>query len=344
MILSASQIDRNIAWLLSDGSPPVRYLTHKYLLKTPAGSEEMANLRSDAQTCRDAEEILSKQREDGSWCSGGSWALKPSYLQKSKPDGYDPESPKYVTAIWVLPLLGDMGFTAEDERIRKACDYILSYKAEGMEVGYRIFNDPSFYPDYDEFVPCRFAQYLVALGKVGLQDNVRVKKGFEVLLGSQREDGGWVSPYHFRERNWTRSCPASSAVAATALYYSGRPETREALRRALEFLVWHLSTKEAQEIQRFFYHGHSTVHELLMFSELRVGLEEKPVRAMLEWLMTMYRTDEGCFRYTGKPIAEFSRRQDGMDARVAKYRLYHLLEDDWLTYYGTRIGANLINR
>jgi hypothetical protein len=88
----------------------------------------MTNLWSDVQTCRDAEEIFSKQREDGSWCSGGSWALKPPYLQKSKTGGYDPESPKYVTAIWVLPLLGDMGFTADDQRIRKACEYILSYK------------------------------------------------------------------------------------------------------------------------------------------------------------------------------------------------------------------------
>jgi hypothetical protein len=30
-----------------------------------------------------------------------------------------------------------------------------------------------------------------------------------------------------------------------------------------------------------------------------------------------------------------------MDSRVAKYRLYHLIEDDWLTYYATRIAANL---
>jgi len=81
-----------------------------------------------------------------------------------------------------------------------------------------------------------------------------------------------------------------------------------------------------------------------MFSEFHVGLEEKPVQAMLEWLMTMYCPDEGCFKYTGKPISKYSRREDGMDSRVAKYRLYHLIEDDWLTYYATRIGANLIGK
>jgi hypothetical protein len=343
VLLSANQIDKSIAWLLDNGSAPVRYLTHKYLLKTPSGSE-MDNLWSDVRTCKDAEEILSKQREDGSWCSGGSWALKPSYLQKSKPGGYDPESPKYVTTMWVLPLLRDMGFTVEDERIRNACEYMLSYRAEGMEVCYHIFNDPSFSPDYAGFAPCRFAQWLVALGKVGLQDDGRVKKGYEILLGSQREDGGWVYPGHFRERNWTRSCPASSYGATLALYYSKDEGYRNQLVKALEFLVWHLSTKQVHEIQRFFYHGHSTVHELLMFSELQVGLETKPVQALLEWLMTMYRPDEGCFKYTGKPISKYSRHKDAMDSRVAKYRLYHLIEDDWLTYYATRIGANLIRR
>jgi hypothetical protein len=141
MILSASQINKNTAWLLSNGSPPIRYLTNKYLLRKSSRLADMTNLWSDVQTCGDVEEIFSKQREDGSWCSGGSWALKPSYLQKSKNAGYDPESPKYVTAIWVLPLLGDMGFTVEDARIKKACEYILSYKELGLYD--RIFNDPS---------------------------------------------------------------------------------------------------------------------------------------------------------------------------------------------------------
>jgi hypothetical protein len=119
-------------------------------------------------------------------------------------------------------------------------------------------------------------------------------------------------------------------------------EYRKPLIKALEFLVWHLSKKQAREIERFFYHGHSTIHELLMFTELNVGLKEKPVQSLLEWLMTMYHADEGCFKINGKSISQYSRRQEGMDSRVAKYRLYHLIEDDWLTYYATRIGANLM--
>jgi len=81
-----------------------------------------------------------------------------------------------------------------------------------------------------------------------------------------------------------------------------------------------------------------------MLSEFGIGLQERAINTILEWLMTMYDADQGCFRYSGKPISKYSRRQDYMDSRVAKYRLYNLIEDDWLTYYVTRIAKNLIEQ
>jgi hypothetical protein len=335
MILSTDQIKANIAWLLSNGSPPIKYLTHIHLLRTPPYSEEIMALWQQVETSKETEEIFSKQEKNGSWYAGGSWALKPSYMPK---DGWDPYNPKYVTAVWILPLLGEMGFTVRDRRIQKACDYVLSN-------GY--FRHPIFLgsaeTDFSEIdiSPCRFAQYLIALGMVGLANDRRARIGYEYLLQKQREDGGWALEQHFRERNWTRSCPFSSYHATMALYHSGEEAYKGALIKALEFLVWHLSTKDTDEIRRFFYHGHNTVHELLMFSELRVGLQEKAVQTILEWLMNMYRANEGCFRYISKPISKYSLQRDGIDARVAKYRLHHIIEDDWLTYYLTRIGINL---
>jgi hypothetical protein len=339
-MLNQSQIDENIAWLLANGSAPVRYLTHKQLLKTPSGPE-IAALWREVLDCPDALEIFSKQKDDGSWFSGGRWAEKPPYTQKSKPGGYDPESPKYVTAVWILPLLGEMGFTVEDERVREGAEYILNWRVEKVDFSYRVFNDPAFAADYGEFSPCWLGKWLHALVKVGLKEDPRVRRGYAILAGAQREDGGWVFPVHYRERGWTRSCPFSSANATLALYDAGFPEYQDALRRALAFQLWHLSTKEPVEIQRFFYHGHQTLQELIMFTELRVGLEEQAVQAQLKWLMSMYCQGEGRFHYTGKPVSKFSFRADAMEPRIARYRLYHLVEDDWLTYYATRIAVYL---
>ena len=79
-----------------------------------------------------------------------------------------------------------------------------------------------------------------------------------------------------------------------------------------------------------------------MFSELGIGLQTRAVRTILKWLMTMYDAEEGCFRYTGKPVSKYSKKEDGIDSAVAKYRFYHMIENDWLTYHMTKIAANMM--
>ena len=335
MILTEQQIVSNTNWLLKNGSPPVKYLTYKYLTKTPSQSDEMKTLWQDVERCTEITQIFDKQRIDGSWCSGGSWALSPSY---SPQNGADPYNPKYVTTVWVLPLLGEIGFTTQDSRIKKSCDFTL-------EQGYfkhPIFKDPSIPVFSADISPCRFSQYLVALSSVNCKYDIRVEKGYEYLLSQQQEDGGWVLPKHLAERNWNRSCPWSTYHAATALYYRDDKECEEAITRALTFLVRHLSVKEPEDICKFYYHGHNTVRELLMLSEYKIGLKDSAVQLLINWLMSMYQEDEGYFRYNGKPISKYTQKLDGMDTRVAKYRLYHVIENEWLTLHMTRICMNML--
>ena len=333
------QVENNTEWLLTHGSLLVKYLTYRYLLRKDSHLKSMKELFAEVGKCDIVEEIFSNQKPDGSWCTGGSWALSPSYLLKS---GYTPVSPKYVTTCWILPILGDMGFTMQDIRVKKACEYILSYQSENGFISEFHSNKYNVAPDQLHIEPCRFTIILIGLGKVGAGSDPRVKNAYNLLLMWQRNDGGWVSNQHLIKRNWTRSCPFASYHAAMALYCSNSDVYKEALIKALKFMIRHLSTKKDNEIKRFFYHGHSTVHELLMFSELNIGLRNKSIQTLLEWLMTMYHPDESCFRYTGKSISKYSHQIDYMDARVAKYRLFHLIEDDWLTYYMTRIMKNIL--
>ena len=78
-----------------------------------------------------------------------------------------------------------------------------------------------------------------------------------------------------------------------------------------------------------------------MLSENGIGMDSKAIKTILNWLMSMYNEKEGYFMYSGKPVSKYSRRKDGMDSRVAKYRLFHLIETDWLTYYVTKIAQRL---
>jgi hypothetical protein len=339
MLLTGEQIGRNVDWLMVHGSPPVRYLTNKSLEEDGSADAHESGLYRQVLEYRDVREILKAQKEDGSWCSGGSWAMGPSYLCKGREGGYDAETPKYVTAIWVLPLLGDMGLDASHAQVRAACEYILGKNAYYS----RIFSDPDFPVTQGEAGFCgRFAQYMVALGRAGYGGDIRVQRGFQALAAAQRPDGGWVSSRCLIKNHWTRSCPFASYHSALALFSLNDARYRGNLERALEFLIRNLSIKSDDEIRRFFYHGHSTVHEMLMFSELKTELDSRPFQVLLQWFKSLYLPETGSFHYSGKPVSQYSLREDGMDARVAKYRLYHLIEDDWLTYYLTRIFLNLI--
>lgn len=331
------QIENNINWLLSYGSSPVKYLSYKHLLKTDPRSKAMKELWVEIENSNEARNLFSKQRTDGSWGNG-------PYKLKTLKESHTPFTPKYVTTVWILPILGDLGFDINDERIRKASEYVMSYRCpDGMFYRRRIKHSITDVKGYSEPThPCDLSIYLTALGGVGMSQDKRLVNSYNQLLQMQREDGGWVSEFHKQKFNWTRSCPWVSYFGASALYYSQNPEYSNQLIKALNFLVWHLSIKEEKEIKKFYYHGHNIVKELLMFSEHEIDMSQKPIRVLLAWLLTMYHQKEGFFEYQGKPISRFSQREDGATARVMKYRLRHLIETDWFTYYMTRIALNIL--
>lgn len=336
-MLEKYQIENNIDWLLENASYPVRYLTYKNILNDSSAitSDLIGKIEKSALVT----DIFSKQETDGSWCSHGAWAMK-AVMRKS---GYTPVSPKYITTAWILPILGDLGYSVSDERIHKACEYILAYQQENGYIGEIKPNGLNKNKDGSQNEPCRFSIILTGLAKVGATNDSRIRKAFDLLIDWQRNDGGWVSENHLNQEKWTRSCPFSSFHSTMALYNTGIDTYKEYIEKALRFLLHHLSTKTDTDIQRFFYHGHSIVHELLMFSELKIGLDSKVIKSLLSWFISMYQQDNSYFRYDGKPITKYNIKDDYMDSRVAKYRLFHLIEDDWLTYYATRIFKNLLD-
>ncbi len=342
MPLSQVQYKRSIDWLKDNASAPVKYLTHRDLLGDPPGSKSMHSLWQSVEKSGDVEEIFSKQRDDG------SWSTKPSYCQK---DGYTPYSPKYATTIWVLILLGDMGFDESDRRIRKACEFTMRFcQPDGTfgSFGKSYFKQAKRLREPPN-LPCHFAGYLFGLASVGMGTDPRLDKSFDLLVRWQREDGGWLNERHLTGECspyevWTRSCPFVTYFACQALRHSGRHECREPYRRGLDFLAHHLAAKRPQELRRFFYHGHETVKEMLMFAEEGTEVPANVMNTLLDWLESMFDTEEGHYRYGGKPISKMSRRIDGHTPREFKYRLYHVIEDDWLTYYATKISLTVRKR
>jgi len=344
-MFNETQLEKNVEWLIAHASPPVVYLTHLNLLNVEPDTQKMKELWGNVQRSSSSREIFGKQREDGSWYDGGSWAHNPTYMQKS---GYTPVSPKYVTTAWLLAKLGEMGYTAEDPRVLKACEWVMGWQwqngvlSEAKEASKSLKDNPD-----PPNVPCRMSIQIEALAKVGFGSDERLRRSWELMLRWRREDKGWLredhldgtaSPYKI----WHRSCPYVSYFSTSALFYSGIPKYRKYAEESLGFILWHMNQKKPEELRRFFWHGHEPLKELLMFSELGFDPEQKPIKGLLGWLEDMYNPDEAYFSYKGRPYSKMTSRRDGANARVMKYRMYHQAEDDWLTYYATRVFHNFL--
>jgi len=358
VFLNAEEIDTNTGWLLANASPPVRYLTHRHILNTDPRSEQMRELWRGVEDSPAAEHILSRQNDDGTWFSGGDWGTA-GYRHKGG-KGYTITHPKFVTTAWILPFLGEMGFTTDDKRIEKACEAML------LEWGAPPATDKA-----RENCCGLYAVPLRAFASVGMASDRRLHGAWDRLVRCQRDDGGWLNPRHLPDSRspaktqgrwpWDRSCAWGSSFAAEALFRSAAPEHIQPLTRVLQFQLWHLSQKDDAHIQTWVYHGHNTVQELLMFSEAGIDMSARPIQAQLQWLRGLYRPDVGMFRAQTEPVSTFTRQISAIMREfedrygsgywneipkasygVLRYRLYHLVEDDWLTYYLTRIAQNML--
>ncbi len=98
-------------WLLEKNAPGIRYLALRDLLDCPPDDPEFSAARVGAYTQGPIATVLAEMEDAGYWVEPG-----PGYY------------PKYRGTVWSLILLAQLGAsTAQDERISRACTYILDH-------------------------------------------------------------------------------------------------------------------------------------------------------------------------------------------------------------------------
>jgi hypothetical protein len=107
--LAALQADP-IDWLLQPADPAVRHLTLLQLLDRPADDPDVVTAGRAAMVADPIAAILAAQEPPGFW-------------QKPGP-GY---ATKYRGTVWQVMFLEQLGADAGDERVQRACDYVLSH-------------------------------------------------------------------------------------------------------------------------------------------------------------------------------------------------------------------------
>jgi hypothetical protein len=100
-----------LAWLVAPDSPGVRYLALRDLLNRAADDPELHAARRVAHTDGPIAAILAQMDPQGYWVTPG-----PGY------------NPKYRSTVWSVIALAELGASiAEDERIARACAYVLEH-------------------------------------------------------------------------------------------------------------------------------------------------------------------------------------------------------------------------
>ena len=151
-----------LAWLLErdDTYPSVRYLALRDLVGKPKNDAELQEAYKGALRTGVVPQILARQDPQGFWIEAG-----PGYY------------PKYSSIVWTISLLAQLGMKASEERIGKACDYLLEH-ARGTYGGFSITATPG------GAIHCLQGNLCAAVSDLGLGNDARLIRAAEWMACS----------------------------------------------------------------------------------------------------------------------------------------------------------------
>jgi len=162
-----------IPWLLESGNPSVRCWTLLDILDHSADDPEVRAAGAAIPTFPPVAELLAAQKREG------YWVKRDYYL------------PKHYGTFWVLSMLADLGLTAENEQIRRACEFMFTYQREhgGFCRRRRVSGQGIIWDTQPG--PCTHARIVRFLIQFGYGDASRTRAAMDWLLANQRDDGMW---------------------------------------------------------------------------------------------------------------------------------------------------------
>jgi hypothetical protein len=153
-------------WLLEDDNPSVRYHALRSLMELPEDDRQVVASRRAIMEGGPVPSILAAQHDDGYWVKPGT--------------GY---SPKYQGTVWQLMFLGHLAADGSDERVAKACDYVLT-SSRAKSGAFSVNGTPSVAID------CLNGNLIHAFYELGWDRDERVKEALHALCAA-------ISAKHF---------------------------------------------------------------------------------------------------------------------------------------------------
>lgn len=225
-------------WLLEKNNPSVRYFTLTEILELPENDSQVKKAKSEIMTVGVVPVILSKQNNEGYWETAGGFYTK-----------------KYNGTIWQLIILAELGVDGGNERIRKACEFILKNSQDTESGGFSMHASAKTGGGrHSEVIPCLTGNMIRSLIRLGNLEDSRVQLGIDWIVKYQRfDDGiheaptGW--PYDKLEVCWGKhTCHMGAVKALKALAEIPKDKRSEGVKNMIEIgsecmLIHHIYKK-----------------------------------------------------------------------------------------------------
>ncbi len=175
-------------WLLEPEDPSVRWRTLTCLLERGADDPEVVQARAAIPDSKPVSRILAKMQPDGTW------------LQRNPRTremlGGGVEYGAFATTHFCLAYLAELGLDRTHLQVAKAAERYLALQA----------------PDGDWYLhlSCLLGYNVRTFTLLGYRDDPRVQRAIDLLLETEREDGGYLCDLHEKKKYKTR--PVKSCV------------------------------------------------------------------------------------------------------------------------------------
>ena len=161
-------------WLLGTDNPSVRYFTLTELLERPETETEVFSAKSEIMRIGTVPKILDKQNNQGYWETSEQFYTA-----------------KYKGSVWQLIILAELGADGNDERIKKACEFILKTSQDVESGGFSVYYSSKVGGGrHGAVIPCLTGNMVYSLIKFGFFEDSRVERGINWIIKYQRFDDG----------------------------------------------------------------------------------------------------------------------------------------------------------
>ncbi|MDD5014571.1 MAG: nitrogen fixation protein NifH [Atribacterota bacterium] len=233
-----------ITWLLEDDNPSVKYFTLVDLLEKS---------KEDPEVLKAKAEIMQK-------------GVVPKILDRQKEEGYWEEAEKFYTAkykgtVWQILILAELGADGRDDRIKKACEFILNNSQDCESHGFSInVSAKTGGGRPSGVIPCLTGNLVYSLIRLGYLKDDRVQNSINWISTYQRfDDGIKDTPKDWPYERWVacwgkHSCHMGAVKALKALteipVNQRNKEVKNKIEEGVEHLLKHHIYKKSHDLSR----------------------------------------------------------------------------------------------